>query len=693
MGKNEAQHPRSNCAISASDFLSLWTANTSGDLALRAHYAELSRSVTEVLPLDRFQRIEAFMDDHLGAQASTYFCPAICPAGGRLGDAAELPGLFAVLAVTAAYAEQIKRLEEISLRPSAGYISGSEAYLYWLLQEPLDLTSEEGRSVAERLLAAICRELKGDIALASIGQFLPLPAPMNLPRDPAQCNGVIRCEAAGRYPLAAFEERLASLHGSRTDQVAAELTIAGREPEPEVEEKPGPSAQSVNSIAPAASSEVPDHRVQIRAVIATLAELSNLEFELQRKETAKAIGLRVSAIDQLVNDARSQSCATAAEAEPLWPEPVEGAALLDEIVSTIRKYVILGLAESHAVALWILFTHCFSAASFSPRLAATSPEKRCGKTTLLKILLAACPHALPSSNVSVATLYRIIQSQRPTLILDELDSFLPGNEWLRGILNSGHDPQFAFVLRCASDEHAPKSFSTWTPIALGLIGKLPETLEDRSIEIRMRRKLPGEKVERFRTQQIAAIKSTLLHKCARWAYDNLAALREQEPPPPPAALNDRAADSWEPLFAIAEVAGREWPERARQAAVALVHADGEGDSIRTRLLSDLRILFGEHGAAALPSRDICEALAQVEDGPWPTFDKGRPLTQAQLARLLKPFGVSPLSIRPDGAPDRTAKGYKLADLQDPFARYLGVNGPPRPASILPGGTAAQALRQ
>ena len=417
------------------------------------------------------------------------------------------------------------------------------------------------------------------------------------------------------------------------------------------------------------------------------------EFELQRREAAKAIGLRVSAIDQLVNDARSRALATEREDEPLWPEAVDGATLLDELVSTIRKYVILGLAESHAAALWILFTHCFSAASFSPRLAVTSPEKRCGKTTLLKLLLAACPRALPSSNVSVATLYRIIQTQRPTLILDELDSFLPGNEWLRGILNSGHDPQFAFVLRCASDEHAPQSFSTWTPIALGLIGKLPETLKDRSIEIRLRRKLPGEKAERFRKQQAAEIKSTLLHQCARWAYDNIAALREQQPPLPPEALNDRAADSWEPLFAIARIAGGMWPERACQAAVALAHANGEGDSIRTRLLSDLRILFGEHGAAAVGSKDICEALALIEDSPWPTFNRGKPLTQAQLARLLRPFGVSPLSIRPDGTPDRTAKGYKLADLQDPFARYLGTNGARDPSSHSSGGTTAQPLEQ
>ena len=308
MGKNEAQHPRSNCAISSSDFLSLWTANTSGDLALRAHYAELSRTVTEVLPLGGFQRIEAFIADHQAAHADIYFCPATCLAGGRLGELAAMPGLFAVLAVTAAYAEQIQRLEEISLRPSAGYISDSQVYLYWLLEEPLDLTTEEGRSVAERQLVALCRELEGDLAWASIGQFLPLPAPMNLPRDPVQCNGVSRCEATRRYPLAAFEERWASLHDSGADQAAAKLTAEVRASG--AEEKPGPAAQSIDPNASAVAIEVPDHPIQVRAAIATLAELSKLEFELQRKDAAKAIGLRVSAIDQLVNDARSQSFAS-----------------------------------------------------------------------------------------------------------------------------------------------------------------------------------------------------------------------------------------------------------------------------------------------------------------------------------------------------------------------------------------------
>ena len=640
MDSNEAPSPGPANAISCSAFLKLWSARVAGEMGLRARYAEPSRSVTEVVPLTGFERIQAFIHEHQSAQASTYFCPAICAAGGRLGDVAVMPGLFAVLTVTDAYAEQVQRLAEISLRPSADYIAGGQVCLYWLLEEPLALTSQEGRSEAERLLAVLCRKLKGDLTGANIDQFLPLPAPINAPRDAARCSGVIRCEAACRYPLAAFEQRLPKLRGSSPAPTAVKLATKGREPK--AEEKSGCAAPVVNSKAPAPASAAPEDRVQVRAAIATLAELSKLEFELQRKEAAKAIGLRVSTIDQLVNDARSQSLATEPEDQPLWPEPVDGAALLDELVSTIRKYVILGLAETHAAALWILFTHCFSAASFSPRLAVTSPEKRCGKTTLLKLLVAACPRALPSSNVTVATLYRIIQSQRPTLIIDELDSFLPGNESLRGILNSGHDPQFAFVLRCARDQHAPQSFSTWTPIALGLIGKLPETLEDRSIELRMRRKLPDESVARFRQPQAAEVKGTLLHKCARWAHDNLAALRAQEPPPPPAALHDRAADCWEPLLAIAQAAGADWPDRACQAALALAHAAGGEQSIRVRLLGELRTLFGQQGAAAIASKDICAALAQAEDGPWSAFrprqaaDPGAARPPAQAVRRLAP---------------------------------------------------------
>ena len=364
MDKNKPRHLAQNGADTESKFLSFWFSDATGEIALRANYAEISRSATEVVPLGAFRRIESFIARHQAAHAAIYFCPATCPAYGRLGGLAAMPGLYVVLNVSGKYAEQVQGLEEIALWPTASYAVGSQAYLYWLLEEPLDLTSQQWRREAERLLAALCRELEGDLAFAKPGQFLPLPGPLNYACDPPHSIGLKTFEAPRRYAVKAFEDRLASLHSSRPDQSAARVR-SGREPA--AEEEHDPALTGIKPNVPIVASEAPEHRVQVRAAIATLAELSKLEFELQRKEAAKAVGLRVSAIDQLVNDVRSQFEAPV-EAEPLWPEAVEGATLLDEIVSTIRKYVILGIPESHAVALWILFTHCFSAASFSPRL-------------------------------------------------------------------------------------------------------------------------------------------------------------------------------------------------------------------------------------------------------------------------------------------------------------------------------------
>jgi len=126
----------------------------------------------------------------------------------------------------------------------------------------------------------------------------------------------------------------------------------------------------------------------------------------------------------------------------------------------------------------------------------TSPEKRCGKSTVLQLLLGLVPRAIPAVNLTSASVFRVVESYRPTLLVDEGDSFLAGREDLRGILNSGHCRRMAFVPRCAGDTHEPRLFSTWAPKAIALIGKLA----DRSIEIRMRRRATGEKVDRVRAQ-------------------------------------------------------------------------------------------------------------------------------------------------------------------------------------------------
>ena len=232
----------------------------------------------------------------------------------------------------------------------------------------------------------------------------------------------------------------------------------------------------------------------------------------------------------------------------------------------------------------------------SPLLGITSPEKRCGKTTLLALLTALALRALPASNITPAALFRAVERFRPTLIIDEADTFLREREELRGILNSGHTHETAFVVRTVGDEHEPRAFSTWSPKAIALIGRLPSTLEDRAIPIPMKRKAPGEEVERLRLDRIAESLSDIRSQAMRWAQDCTERLRQADPEVP-AGLHDRAADNWRPLLAIADDAGGAWPAKARTAAADLSGA-GDGDaSARVQLLSDIRSALAEHPTA------------------------------------------------------------------------------------------------
>ena len=139
MGKNKPRHLARNGADTGSQFLSFWCSDATGEIALRASYARFPGRPREVVPLRAFRRIESFIARHQAAYAAIYFCPATCLAGGRLGGLAAMPGLFVVLNISGKYTEQVQRLEEISLWPTASYAAASQVYLYWLLEEPLDL--------------------------------------------------------------------------------------------------------------------------------------------------------------------------------------------------------------------------------------------------------------------------------------------------------------------------------------------------------------------------------------------------------------------------------------------------------------------------------------------------------------------------------------------------------------------------
>ena len=354
-----------------------------------------------------------------------------------------------------------------------------------------------------------------------------------------------------------------------------------------------------------------------------------------------------------------------------WADPVDGAGVLDRIAATFTRYLAMPTHAGTLLALWVLHAYTFSAWFTSPILAITSPQKRCGKTLLLIVLGALAPRRLFASNVTPAVLFRTIEKYRPTLLIDEADTFIRDNDELRGVLNSGHTRTTAVVIRAVGEEFDPRAFSTWCAKAIALIGRLPDTLADRSIEIAMRRRSSSETVERLRQDRIEGECTDARRQAARWADDHLLDLQDADPQVP-VALHDRAADCWRPLLAIADCAGGSWPGKAREAALALSGGLTEDDAT-TRLLQDILDIFtaADH-PDVITSSAIVEQLVAIEERPWREWSHGRPLSTAKLARMLAEYGVHPAGTIRIG--DKTAKGYRRAAFTDAWNRYLPPSG-------------------
>jgi hypothetical protein len=414
-----------------------------------------------------------------------------------------------------------------------------------------------------------------------------------------------------------------------------------------------------------------EHVGDDQAEIARLATLELLNYYRERKAAAKQLGCPVGILDNLVKAARGAD--TSGPGRPLdltepelWPQAVDGSVMLDELVETIERYVVLDRRATDATALWALATHAFDEFVIFPRLLVTAPEKGCGKSTLLDVLSRLAPRPLPASSITAAALFRTIEAAKPTLLLDEADTYARNNEDLRAVLDAGHRRDGA-VIRTVGDDHEPRRFSAWAPVALAAIGRLPGTVEDRSIVIRLRRRRPDEAIESLRLDRAGRLAS-IARMAARWAADHAIALATADPAMP-AALHNRAADNWRPLLAVADTVGGAWPERARRAPAELLSAGAdEESSVRVALLADIRDAFAAKKADRLSSEDLVGYLVELDDRPWPEFKAGRPITQTQVARLLKPFGVSSGTIRFENG--RTAKGYHRAKFEHAFVRYL-----------------------
>ena len=275
--------------------------------------------------------------------------------------------------------------------------------------------------------------------------------------------------------------------------------------------------------------------------------------------------------------------------EPIdpWTEPVAGEKLVIDIEAAIRSHVILSDEQKLAVALWTMHAHAFEFADNSARLHLYSPAPRCGKTTLLDVIAELTPKPLPTANITMPALFRVIERVRPTLLIDEADAFLKDNDDIRGMLNAGHG-RSGQVIRTVGEDFEPRAFSVFTPTAIAGIGALPPTIADRSITISLRRKKKDEKTERLRRNRTHL--SVLARRSARWVADNRDALANADPELPD-ELNDRAQDNWRLLVAIADAISAALGKRARDAALKIAGEDRDDESYATMCLADVAGVF------------------------------------------------------------------------------------------------------
>lgn len=356
-----------------------------------------------------------------------------------------------------------------------------------------------------------------------------------------------------------------------------------------------------------------------------------------------------------------------------------GAELLHDVRDVIRRYCALpGEHELNAVVLWCALTHLVSEFDYAPRLVIRSAEKRSGKSRLLEIVdgLVHCP--LRAVNATTAYVFRSLdRDPPPTLLFDEVDTIFGSrrvadkNEDLRGLLNAGFQRGLPFGRVVGSDLTA-REFNTFGMAALAGIGRMPETIEDRAVVVVMKRHRDDEAVQPFRPRRDGKSLDELRGRLAVWA----GAVRERAATiNPELPVDDRAADVWEPLIVVADVAGGEWPQLARDAAVALTSSAAEEDTARSlqlQLLADIRSVFS---ASFIKSDDLCARLCAIPESPWGQME----LNPTKLGKRLYEYGIKTRHTK-----DKRERGYHLVDFADAFSRYLPAEKLSEAVQAVPG---------
>lgn len=376
--------------------------------------------------------------------------------------------------------------------------------------------------------------------------------------------------------------------------------------------------------------------------------------------------------------------------------------VLDEITEWVRKYIVFPTEHGYPVlALWAVHTHVSGSFYTTPRLILSSPVAGSGKTRVLELLQHVSYNPRLTTSSSTAAIFRRIGKSDddgqlpPTLLYDETDALFTGkpseqSEDLRALFNSGYK-RGATVDRCVGENNDVKEFPVFSPVALaGLAGHMPDTITTRAITIEMKKRKKSEKVSPYRARAAANEISEVLTRLELWAdAPGVAQALSEADPNLPEGVEDRPAEVWEPLVAIADMAGKEWAKAAREACTSFVFApEHKPPPVGLQLLADIREVMG-HGTDtecprvdAIRTGDLLFKLNNLEESGW--ADHGvNGLDARGLSRFMSAYSVGPTDFRDASG---KWKGYTIkatsgkrgqAGLMDAWDRYLpDVRTPP-----------------
>jgi len=347
---------------------------------------------------------------------------------------------------------------------------------------------------------------------------------------------------------------------------------------------------------------------------------------------------------------------------------VDGEQLLDHIEATIKNHVAFPKGATEAMVLWSLSTYCINNFRIFPKLFIFSPMKGCGKTTALEVLSGFTHKSLPVSGITPAVVFRVIEKEQPTLMVDEADQHLKhASGDMTAILNSGHTKSTAFILRSKPKTLEPQKFSTWAPMVIAAIGTIQATIMDRSITIPLQRmtnqqKNSIQKIPYDFVDKMLACRQELL----KWSQDNEANCKANIITPPDIG-NNRAQDNWTPLFTLAELIGPKWLAKCEK-AYRLLEAKKDSSDPRDLLLKDIQKILQAYNGKSITSEKLISFLTAASDSLWTEYNAGRHITPRGLAAMLRDFGIKPKAIRQGS--NANNRGYDVSDFDDAFKRYI-----------------------